>query len=251
MHSHRPRDSSTPGRGRSVGSRADREDPPEPPSNTRAGARSALSRSSSRPRARAATACSRHIAPAAGQLGRLPRQRPHRPPPDRAPAAPATSHPRQCGAAAAAGRARSRPGANSMRPERQLAPEVKPLLRRRRQRRRQPRLLTVSPSAGPRAHQAPGSPGAAPCVSGKTCAGSHGAPAGRRAPPPAPPPRAPLKPQRQGNVVGRARPFQAMKEPQPPLGKGQRDLGRARAPHQRRTLIPARLRPPRQSLHPR
>ena len=54
-----------------------------------------------------------------------------------------------------------------------------------------------------------------------------------------------------GDVVGRARPFQAMQEPQPPLRKRQRNLGRTRQRHKRRACRLTRMQPLDQFLNGR
>ncbi len=173
------RDSSPPpaGCGRSAG-RADREAPPVDRANTTAGAIWHSRRPPPRPALRAATAYSRHIAPAApAALAPRPAAWPRSSARDRAPTAPATSRPRQCGAAAATARARSRPAQTA-------APAA---VSRARDRSRVARLPSASRqarphspssrSAAPAPHPLPGLPAAEHRASpGRSCAGSRGGP---------------------------------------------------------------------------
>ena len=118
-----------------------------------------------------------------------------------------------------------------MRPQRQLAGKIEAAAAPPQ--RAASRRARLGHAPRPRAAAAPprlrGSAGAAPrACRGRPCAGSRGAPPRRRAQPPAPRGRARREPQRQRDLVGRARPFQPVEEPQPPLRKRQRNLGRTR-----------------------
>ena len=157
-----------------------------------------------------------------------------------------------------------------MRPQRQLARQIKPPPHRRRQRRRKLGLAhrrNRKPQPAP--PRPPGSAAAAPqAAPGTPCAGSRAAPPDRTAHPPAP--RDPARPQAAppagshrsppGWLLARAvtvmtailAAFQPVQEPQPPLRIRQRDLRRPRLRHQRSTRrasapAPCRLRKPRPS----
>ena len=171
-----------------------------------------------------------------------------------APADPATSRRRRCDAAPAAAHARRRcpDSRKQMRPQRQLARQIKPPPRRSRQRRRKPASLTASTASPTRAADASRiSCRGTPSRSGNTvrrlsCRSTRSL----SAPSSAARSSSPVKPHRQRDHISRAAAcaagaravpltailaaFQPVQEPQPTLRIRQRDLRRPRLRHQRR-----------------